>query len=198
MNWITKFFGQNGKAGITNKTAHNGAINDPATLEEYNLDGLSDLFVDPNPPVDENIVAEQHAGGRRIESFLDQDFYRRGYSDGYQYHTQDILDNRVRSIKADFRLQLDQSIDQKRRELLNLEMRSLDVEGLSERILRRIEATADDFRAMIARLELEKELSASDEGWVMKVVHSYRDGFIRGLEEYNELRIFGINNGLFH
>jgi len=198
MNWISKFFGQNGKAGNTNHIAQSGAINDPATMEEYNLDGLGELFVDPNPPVDEKIVAEHHTGSRRIESFLDQDFYKKGYVDGYQYHTQDILDNRVRSIKADFRLQLDQSIDQKRRELLNLKMRSLDVEGLSERILRRIEATADDFRAMIARLELEKELSVSDEGWVMKSVHSYRDGFIRGLEEYNELRIFGINNGLFH
>jgi len=198
MNWFSKFFGQNSNGGQINHNAVIGATDNPASMEEYNLDGLGDLFVDPNPPVEENIVAEQHAGGRRIESFLDQDYYKKGYDDGYQYHTQDILDNRVRSIKADFRFQIDQSIDQKRRELLNLKMNAIDVDGLSERILKRIEATADDFSAMVARLELEKELSASDEGWVMKAIHTYRDGFIRGLEAYNELRIFGINNGLFH
>lgn len=189
MNVLSKIFGK------TRNTASQ------AVPENNEITGLGnpiarDLFVDDEPPAKENEPIQ--TGSDSIQAFLEQDFYGTGYRDGYNYHSSDMMNAHIRSLMASFRLKIDLAIDKKRQNLLELRTHNIGMDGISERMLRQIEAIEADFRAMIDRLEREKSLSADDEGWVMKPVNDYRDGFLRGAETYNEERLIASTTGLFN
>lgn len=172
-------------------------VSDTAIMESVpDLNVMKDLFVDSNPPATDQEVAD--GKGANIQQFLEQDFYLSGKRDGYTYHSQEMLTQRIKRIKADFRLQIDFLVDQKRQSLLQLTTHNIDMDGLSERLIRKVEACAADYRQMIERLEKEKELSAMDEGWVMKPVHDYRDGFLHGVETFNEEKLLASSTGMFN
>ena len=172
----------------------NSGSNTAASVE---FPGVSeDLFIDKISPASEREQSEPT--GVNIQAFLEKKYDIMGFQDGYSYHNLEMLNNQVKTIKAEFRLQLDLVIDQRRRTLLDLRTHSIEVEGLSERMGRQIEAVEKDFSAMIDRLEKEKDLSVCDEGWVMRPVNNYRYGFLRGVERYNEERLIAGCTGLFN
>jgi hypothetical protein len=106
--------------------------------------------------------------------------------------------NRIKGIKETFRLLIDFTIERKRQKLLELRSHGIEIDGLSERIKRKVEAIETTYRDMIERLDREKERSADEEGWVMKPIYDYRDGFLRGAEQYNEEKIFATSTGMFN
>lgn len=194
MNWFSKIIGQN----KSNPVSPNGTVTDLLANTSGNVIPTvpEELFADHRAPEPEP-VAQNH-GGENISLFLNQNFYGTGYHDGYNYHTPEMMANRIKCIKADFRMQVDLAIDRKRKSLLDLRLHNIDYHSHDEKMIRRIEAVESDFLAMISRLENEKALSAEEEGWVMKPVHDYRDGFLRGADAYNDEKLIALTTGLFN
>lgn len=193
MSWFSKMFKE--KSDIEALTS------DPKMNQQVMTDLVrvpENLFVDNEQPVAEQENFSDPGNDTNIQSYLEQDFFNKGYKDGYDYHSNDTLVHHIKSIKTDFRIKLDLLIDLKRRKILELKNQHIEVEGLSERLCRQIDTLLSDLTITIERLEKEKELSAIDEGWIMKAVHNYRDGFFRGLEIYQEERLIGISTGFFN
>lgn len=194
MNWFSSIFNSQNKTNSNTPSSFNAHTGNPATVEIPNV--MEDLFVETKPPVNEQETSQ--SSGVSIQAFLEKDYYGMGFQDGYNYHNLEMLTNRLKSIKAEFRLQIDLMIDQRRRNMLELRTHNIEMEGLSERTVKQIDAVENDFKTMVERLEKEKELSAIDEGWVMKPVHDYRDAFLRGVERYNEEKLLAVSTGLFN
>jgi hypothetical protein len=190
MNWLKKIFGKSTSevANVNLPNAGEAAEQKPSIAEE--------LFVDQTVP--ETDQKAQPAQGISILSFLEQDFYGTGYRDGYNYHSEEMMNNRIRSLKASFRLRIDQAIEEKQQKLLQLREHGIDMGGLSEKMTQRIEAAEEHLRAMIASYEKEKALSVDEEGWTAKPVNEYRDGFLRGAETYNAEKLLAVSTGLFN
>jgi hypothetical protein len=156
------------------------------------------LFVDNEPPSAEQESHKGQGEGVDIQQYLDQDFFNAGYKDGFDYHSQDTLTQHVKVIKSEFRMKIDLLIDLKKRNILELKNQDIEVDTMSERISRQINLLISDLTSTIESLEKEKELSSVEEGWIMKAIHAYRDGFFRGLEMYNNERLLGFSTGTFN
>lgn len=190
MSFFKKFFSNhNGASVLTNSNQ----------TEEKNIQDIlipEELFVDKVGP--EQTVNEANNGGITLNVFLEQDFQREGYYDGYTYHSKEIQMLRIKALKASFRQLIDQLIDQREIEILKLKNHGIDIENLSDRLTRQLENNLAEIRRLIERLEKEKELSAIDEGLIMKAIHDYNEGFIRGSEVYQEEKILASSSGLFN
>lgn len=165
---------------------------------EENLLVPENLFVDHDPPQQEKITESDQNKGINIQQYLEQDFLGQGFTDGYDYHSNEALTQQMKCIKTEFRIQLDLLIDLKRRKILQLQNQQFEVDGMSERLNRQIELLLNDLNQIITGLEKEKELSAVDEGWIMKAINNYRNGFYRGMELYHEEKLLGFETGMFN
>jgi len=171
---------------------------------ELNQDNLSNmnedfipqnLFVEKNDPAKETEpMAEQSS---KLNEFLNRDFRRLGYRDGYRYSNADVMDNAMRLIRTEFREIVDRMVEDCRETIGKLQNQAVEVKHLSlkaeEKVIIRIGMIQDT----IARLVVEKENSAIDEGLIMKTIHLYRDGFMRGVNDNNDELLVMSYNGLF-
>ncbi|MBK6990034.1 MAG: hypothetical protein IPH33_18365 [Bacteroidetes bacterium] len=62
--------------------------------------------------------------------------------------------------------------------------------GLSERLVEQVELRIAELKEIVVKLEKEKELSAFDEGLIMKSINQYKEGFLRGSKDYHEDKVF--------
>lgn len=154
------------------------------------------LFIEKEPPAaPEPVAAVQQVN--RLEKFLCTDFQRLGYSDGYRYHSVEILDNYRRFLRSEFREQVEHVIDDIKSYRDRLRKEVSAVQALSQKVAQKLMSAIQVAEEHIARLEQEKELSTADEGLVATALHEYRDGFLRGMEDYaEELMVMG-NTGIF-
>lgn len=119
-----------------------------------------------------------------IQSFLEQDFYKTGYRDGFDHHTEIVMNARIKGLEATFLFRLDLAIEQKRKRLLEIRNQSNKSEKFPESIASKIDPVAKELEAMIGLMEKEKELSPGENGWLMKSIDNYREGFLKGAEAY--------------
>ena len=187
MNWISKFFGVPGNHG---SSANNQVVN-PSSENDVNV--LEDLFVNKNVPEVEN----DKEGKYSIKAYLEQNFFNRGYNDGYDCHSAETLDNKIKSLKADFRFILSQKIDQARADIVELENHKIDMEGMSERMVKQVNNRIVALGAIMTELESEIAMSALDEGSAMIGIYQYRDGYIRGTEAYQDEKFIAGSTGMF-
>lgn len=188
MNFLQRIF--QSRSGNHQQPVVNGP--DPS-LEEVEVN--RDLFVDGNPPSASE--GNDLLSGVDLHAFFGRDFSGRGYREGYALHSGEILEQKIREIKSDFRMEVDKLIDQKRQQASSLESQCQDMKGLSARLASQIGSVMKNHAEVIDKLEKEKELSAEDEGWVMKAVHSYKSGYMEGIEQYYAEMKFGGITGMF-
>jgi len=119
-----------------------------------------------------------------IQSFLEQDFYETGYRDGFDHHTEFVMNNRIKSIEATFIFRLGMAIGQKLKRLSELINRCKKPGEFPEGVMLEIESVTKDYEALIAWLETGKELLPDKKGWLNKPIGDYRAGFIRGADDY--------------
>jgi hypothetical protein len=187
MSLFSKLFGKsNGNMAADNN-------NSSTTSTEDNVNVLEDLFVNNNPPAQEQDV-DKSAG---LKTWLEQDFSGRGYADGYESHNAERLEQNLKSIKADFRYNICLKIDAARQSAVNLENYKIDSDGMSDRLVKKIENQVGAIKANITELEAEIALSTLDEGLVMIAIHQYRNAFIRGTEDYQEEKFIASSTGMF-
>jgi hypothetical protein len=190
MNIWTSIFGKKNTMETNDPNKVNAGANQ---LQDNNINVMEDLFLDNHPPMQET-ENTQHIS---LSSFLDRDFQRKGYEDGYSWHCGEMLDAQLKAIKSEFRYFLDQKIDELRLEIHKLSGEKINVSGLSERMTQQLQLRIDLHDVNLQRLEREKEFSCQDEGLVMNAVNHYRDGYLRGMETFQEEKIFAGSTGLF-
>lgn len=190
MNWFSKLFGKSN----SNEAADNNNSSD--TMIEDDINVHEDLFVNSNPPAQFTEPVTENCVGLKI--YLEQNFFRKGYDDGYNWHSAELLENKLLSIKADFRYNINLKIDASRQEVVKLENHKINVEGMSERLVKQIDNQVNSIRFNITELEAEIALSTLNEGLALIAIHQYRDGFIRGTEAYLEEKMIAGSTGLFN
>jgi hypothetical protein len=140
------------------------------------------LFIDKEAPQPEQRVNVE--AQTVISLFLSKNYYSMGINDGYEYHSQATLEMAEKKIRAEFQLIVDQSIQNKTDKKLEIKIMVVNVRNISDETRENLELTLEELDAATALLQKQKELSAENEGWVMNPIHSYRQGFVRGLNDY--------------
>ena len=190
MSWISTIFGKSNNNGvaINGSDASDGINGD-------NINVLEGLFVNNQDP--SQITETVADSSESLKHYLEQDFFRTGYEDGYNGHSTELLENKIRSMKADFRYNLNLKIDRYRQETLKCENHKINIEGMSDRLYRQIDNQINAIKVNETELEAEIALATIDQGFVMVGIHQYRDGFIRGTEAYQQEKLIAGNIGLF-
>lgn len=146
----------------------------------------------------ENPSAEKPAKkASEMAVFLKTDYFNDGFNIGYNFHSTDQLETTLRHLKAHFRLLIDEGIDARLRDIAELKQELIQSSGISERLQKQIEQRIESLKENIERFYIEKELSVADEGMITKVIHSYREGFLRGLDQYKTEKLIAGSTGFF-
>lgn len=186
MKWLTKLFNRSGN--------NQNQIADHANVDEVNV--LEDLFINNKAPEADSTLPKSSESS--LKTYLEQDFFRKGYEDGYNGHSFELLENKILSMKADFRYNLGLKIDLARQDILKLQNHRTNMVGMSERLVLQIDNQINAINFNITELEAEIALSTIDSGHVMISIHHYRDGFLRGAEAYQEEKLIAGSTGLFN
>lgn len=171
---------------------------------EMNLDNDSNMeksFVSENLFIEKDAPNKQssneHEDGSKLAEFLNRDFRAIGYRDGYRYSNSDVMDNAMRLIRCEYREIIDRMIEDHRGMISRLQIQAIELRQISLKAEEKVNTRIISIQDTINRLNLEKENSAMDEGLIMKVIHLYRDGFIRGVNDNNDELLLMSYNGLF-
>lgn len=151
------------------------------------------LFVEKESPV----IPEPVVQVSLLDKFLKGDYEQKGYNDGYLYPNADLLDNNIRQLKTQFRQVVDQALDLKRTEVGELNLHLINTRGISERLEESLKEKVKQLENLIHTLDTQKILSVEEEGMIAPVVQSYRIGFIKGVERYNQEKVFAGSTRLF-
>jgi len=195
MSFLNNLFGRSAsKNASLIENVESSKINDPGRAVNI---PPKELFIDNTPPAAQ-ITTEEHTTNK-IRKFISRDYFSLGFKDGYEYHSNDILESGKKKIKADFLLILDQSIEEKQRERLKTKNLLIDVYEVSDDAYKKLENTIEEMNISINTLHKQKELSCDNEGWVMTAIHAYHMGFKQGIDDYiageellNSVRNIGI------
>lgn len=158
-------------------------------------DSFEDLFIDATPP---SPRPDSKVKASKLSSFINEDLHCSGFNDGYMLHSNSVLDFKLKSVKADFRIIVDEIIDQKKSEVYSLKNQMIETAGISPNIQAQLENLIKEIQGNIIQLEREKELSVSDEGLVAKPLYSYKIGFMKGLEQYQAEKLMFQSTSIFN
>lgn len=180
--------------------------NKSANIQETTVDhpvmtNAGSKQVDPALFVDEKEPEPTQGASKpvnHIEVFLNQNFEWQGYNDGYSYPETEYLEIKLKQMKADFRLAVDKCLDIKRSEVGELRMHIIKTAGISDRLESQLSEKAKQLEVNIHELDMQKILSIEDEGIVSSAVHAYRLGFIKGVEKFQQEKLFAGSTGLFN
>lgn len=196
MNFFKKLFGFGSKSETINLQPQ--AQPQPAETvpsNEFADDLLKGLFVENTPPPVEQPEQKQLSP---LQEFMQADFSSNGYNDGYAMHTTEFLQQKLSIIRASFRQIIDRAIDVRKQEIFQLRNQEIETRGLSERLSEQLDLRISEIEFNIGKLKAEKAYSAEDEGLVMKAIHQYREGYLRGCREYQEAKLFAQTTGMFN
>jgi hypothetical protein len=190
MNFFQKLFNKssNSDEQITKNTTTENLDDEQPSISKA-------LFVDEEEPSSQ---IQEELKESKLKIFLDTNFATRGYNDGYEFRSSEILHAGMKKIKSEFRFVIDQMIAEKNAEIFELKNHKINVEGVSDKLGKQLENRILEIQGVINKIEKEKTLSIEDEGMVMVPVHNYHDGFIRGVEMYQQEKIFATSTGLFN
>lgn len=170
-------------------------------INQDNLSNMNEGFISENLFVEKNDPATEMEKGAeqssKLAEFLNRDFRTLGYRDGYRYSNADVMDNAMRLIRSEFREIIDHMVEDCRETISRLQNQAVELKHISLKAEEKVNARIIMIHETITRLVVEKENSAIDEGLIMKAIHLYRDGFIRGVNDNNDELLVMSYNGLF-
>lgn len=153
----------------------------------------ADLFVDNQPPIPDTAIKPNP-----LEKFLSQNFEWNGCNDGYEFPDSEYLNSKLKLIRAEFRTAIDKSIDLRRFEVGELKLHLIQISGISERLEAQIIERIRQNEEIVHVLDTEKILSIENEGIVSSAIQSYRIGFIKGVERFQQEKLYIGNTGLYN
>jgi hypothetical protein len=167
------------------------AVNNPMAAVEPPVQEA--IFVDNQAPASTESVEQSSL----LDKFLRSDYEQKGYNDGYLYPNGDLLENNIRQLKTRFRQVVDHVLDQKRAAISELNLHLINTQGISERLEASLREKVRQLENLIHELDTQKILSVEEEGMIAPVVQGYRIGFIKGVERFNQEKIFAGSTRLF-
>lgn len=189
MNWLKRIFVRRPEVIVDN------SISTPKEILDEPNNILEELFVDKTPPVS---LKEEEKQPTILQSFLQANYSTLGFQDGYDHHAMEFLTHKLNIFKSEFRNIIDETVDSRNQEIFQLRKQMIETQGLSERLVEQVELRIAELKDIVVKLEKEKELSAFDEGLIMKTIHQYKEGFLRGSKDYHEEKFFASSTGLFN
>ena len=180
-----------------NKPSQEQIVTDSATSTIANDTRTVDasLFVEEQQP---DLLSSSPKQENHIQIFLEQNFDWTGYNDGYSHPETDYMNNRLKLIRADFRLSIDKSMEVKRTALGDLKMHAIKTAGISERLELQVNEKIKQLEVVIHELDMQKILSIENEGMIASAVYAYKLGFVKGIEKLQEEKFFAGSTGLFN
>jgi hypothetical protein len=170
-------------------------VEQPSAIAEPQKFVDRSLFVEEQEPESKNPVEKRT---NPVEIFLDQNFAWQGYNDGYAQPEADYLENKLKLIRSEFRLAIDRFLDIRRSEVGELRLHLIQTSGISNRLEAQLAERIKQLEAIIHELDTQKILSVEDEGIVGPAVQAYGSGFIKGLKQYQQEKLFAGSTGLFN
>ncbi len=161
-------------------------INNTPMSTEENILNIQPSFELENGDAISQKKSDTQEHKNNVVSFLGKNFNVMGISDGFEYHTFDLLEIGKKKILTEFQLTLDIEIQHKIDSLLKMKHLLVDVKEISAAAKEKLELTIEELNASVQLLQTQQELSALEEGWVMNAIHAYHQGFIQGLNDYIE------------
>jgi hypothetical protein len=160
----------------------------PENLEKNMTNSINelseDLFVDSTVPLSKHQTDHTgKAGNSTLSSFFAKDYRFMGQNDGFEFHTFETLSVAKSKIKSDFVFCVDQAIEERKSQKLEILNTLVKIGDLPE-IKNLLTNQLQDLEERIATLKEQKELSVDNEGWVMKAIHAYHLGFVQGLNDW--------------
>ncbi len=195
MHIFSKIFGN----GHTSGNGHANQDQLPRAAGTHtDYDSISkEVFVDETPPNIKPSESRPHSGNV-LKEFLEENYFMKGFNDGYDTHSREVLDRNKLRIGVEFRYVIDQVIDQMESERFSLRNHLISVGDTSDEISKQLEARIEELKARVEQLRVQRAQSMEEEGWVMHPIHDYVDGFVRGIQRYSEERFFAASTGLFN
>ena len=173
-----------------------------STVESMNDSILKDtrtvdasLFVDEQQP---DLVSSPAKQDNHIQKFLEQNFDWIGYNDGYSHPETDYMNDKLRLMRAQFRLAVDKTMEVQRIAMGDLKMHAIKTAGISERLELQVNEKIKQLEIVIHELDMQKILSVENEGMIASAVYEYKLGFVRGLAKLQEEKFFAESTGLFN
>lgn len=151
------------------------------------------LFVDAEEPE----VVESEKKQSSISAFLGKDYMKIGYHDGYLYPNADLMEANIKKLRSDFRMAVDQVIDEKRSVINELKLHQINTRGISERLEEELNQKAQELVNLIHELDTQKILSVENEGLIASALNDFRIGFIKGVEQYRQEKHLAGSTRLF-
>lgn len=164
-------------------------------VNELDEQRFENIFVNKEGPTKD--VIKTAKASSLLEEFLKRYYFRFGFNDGYNTHSADVKNSKANIIKSEFRNLLSQKIEELRKGLLELEDHLINIEGMDERLEKKLRKRIDYAKEKCQDMESEKALSALDEGIVMECIHKFNDGYIAGTQQFLDENLLANTNGLF-
>jgi hypothetical protein len=181
----------------TKKQSPAASLSDSNTLSNNSILPNVDraLFLDENEP--ETFITSD-TKSTALDQFLEQNYESMGYKDGYAYPENEYLENKIKLMKAEFKFAVDKHLDSLRSEVAELKIHIIKTHGISDRLEAQLNEKVKHHEMNIHELDMQKILSTDDEGFISSTVYAYRLGFIKGVEKYQQEKLFIGNTGLFN
>lgn len=178
-----------------NKSVVNNSTTAAEASEQHQPIINRDLFVEDNEP---ELKDQPKKVSNPIEAFLDQNFEWQGYNDGYAHPEAEYLHNKLSLLHAEFRLAIDKGLDFRRMEVGDLNLHLIKTSGISKRMEAQLQEKIKQHETIIHELDVQKIISLESDGMIAPAIHAYRLGFIKGLEKYQQEKLFAGSTGLFN
>lgn len=150
------------------------------------------------PREDSNAASQSPQTASKISQYLERDFASVGYYEGYRMPNAEFLENQLKLIRSNFRLLIDKDIDSMRSSIWKLKIHLIEVTGISERKENQLKEKVIHYETLLHELDLQKVLSIEDEGMIAPAISSYKSGFLRGLDRYQNEKFLANETGLFN
>lgn len=170
------------------ESMNDSILKDPRTMD-------ASLFVDEQQP---DLVSSPAKQDNHIQKFLEQNFDWIGYNDGYSHPQTDYMNDKLRLLRAQFRLAVDKTMEVQRIAMGDLKMHAIKTAGISERLELQVNEKIKQLEIVIHELDMQKILSVENEGMIASAVYEYKLGFVRGLGKLQEEKFFAESTGLFN
>jgi len=129
---------------------------------------------------------------------MDQNFYSKGFNDGYEFHSTLSLESGFAVIISEYQHLLDIIIDEKKSEIYLLDMDKLQNEGMQGTISGMFDLRIEKLNELIIKCNKEYELSPQSKGHIEFPLNKYSDGFEKGQMQYFKEKFFAESTGLFN
>lgn len=191
MNIFKKFFSKNGNGSNDTEALTNDSL---ITESNFNDPAFKEMFIDEDISVNEEAVQNVNS----LKEFFQQNFIKIGYTAGYDNHSAQSIENGIKNIQSEYKLNINKMIGEYDNEVYFLEINKIKTEGISDSLINMFDLKIQQYRELIEKCKKELEFSEDLKGHIEYAVNKYKEGFEKGMTQYFEEKHFGSSTGLFN